>query len=355
MIETTPSFDIFQTETSRLDQVDFNNLEFGRVFSDHMFLMEYENGEWQRGRIEPYGPFTMSPASMVFHYGQAIFEGMKAYRQESGEVSLFRPGMNIARFNKSAVRMCMPQVPEDVFMEAIGALVKLDSKWVPGGQEASLYIRPFMIATDAYVGVQASKKYAFSIFTCPVNAYYKGPVRVKVETTFTRATPGGTGFAKAAGNYAGSLYPSQQARNEGYDQLIWTDALEHKYVEECGTMNAMFVLNGTLISPETSDTVLDGVTRNSVIAVARDLGIPVEIRKLSVNELKEALENGTLTEAFGAGTAATIKPMSEIGIGGKRYPLSDSDGWQIAPWLLRELDGMRRGAIADRFNWNIPV
>jgi len=355
MIETTPTFDIFQTETSRLDQVDFTNLDFGRVFSDHMFVMDYEDGEWKRGRIEPYGPFTMSPASMVFHYGQAIFEGMKAYRQMDGEVSLFRPGMNIARFNKSAVRMCMPEVPEDLFMEALAALVGMDSAWVPKGEESALYIRPFMIATDAFVGVQASKKYTFSIFSCPVNAYYKGPVRVKVETEFTRATPGGTGFAKAAGNYAGSLYPSQKGREEGYDQLLWTDALEHKYIEECGTMNAMFVINGVIVSPETSDTVLDGVTRRSVLELAEDLRIPHEMRRLSVKELKESLENGSLTEAFGAGTAATIKPMSEIGVEGKRFKLTDADGWQIVPWLLRELDGVRRGSIADRFNWNIPV
>jgi len=355
MIETTPSFDIFQTETTRLDQVVFDDLEFGRVFSDHMFLMEYEDGAWKKGRIEPYGPFTMSPASMVFHYGQAIFEGMKAYRQSNGEVSLFRPGMNIARFNKSAVRMCMPEIPEDLFMEALAALVKLDSDWVPSGEDAALYIRPFMIATDAFVGVRASEKYAFSIFTCPVGAYYKGPVKVKVETSFTRATPGGTGFAKAAGNYAGSLYPSQKAREEGYDQLIWTDAVEHKYIEECGTMNAMFIVDGVLISPETSDTILDGVTRNSVLTVAKDLGIPVEIRRFSVVELQESLNNNALTEAFGVGTAATIKPMSEIGINGKRYPLNNPDNWKIVPWLLRELDGIRRGSIDDRFNWNIPV
>jgi branched-chain amino acid aminotransferase len=355
MIETTPSFDIFKTETSRLDQVDFANLDFGRVFSDHMFLMEYEDGEWQRGRIEPYGPFTMSPASMVFHYGQAIFEGMKAYRQRDGQVSIFRPGMNIARFNKSAVRMCMPPIPEDIFMEAVATLVKMDSNWVPNAEDSALYIRPFMIATDAFVGVQASQKYAFSIFTCPVNAYYKGPVKVKVETEFTRATPGGTGFAKAAGNYAGSLYPSQLARQEGYDQLLWTDALEHKYVEECGTMNAMFVIDGVLVSSETSDTVLAGVTRDSVFTLAKDLGIPFEVRRVSVTELRASLENRSLSEAFGAGTAATIKPMSEIGIDGKRYQLSDPDGWQIVPWLLRELDGIRRGEIQDRFNWNIPI
>ncbi|MDE0871655.1 MAG: branched-chain amino acid aminotransferase [Flavobacteriales bacterium] len=355
MIETTPLFDIHQTQTSRLDQVDFNALEFGKVFSDHMFVMEYEGGAWQRGKIEPYGPFTMSPASMVFHYGQAIFEGMKAFRQDNGQVSLFRPGMNIARFNKSAVRMCMPEVPEDIFMEALAALVKLDASWVPDGPSTSLYIRPFMIATDSYVGVRASKKYAFSIFTCPVGAYYKQPVKVKVEKYFTRATPGGTGFAKAAGNYAGSLYPLEKARAEGFDQLLWTDAIEHKYIEESGTMNAMFVLNDVLISPETSDTILDGVTRDTVLKLAEDLGFKVEIRRFSVEELHAGLESGLLTEAFGVGTAATLKPMAEIGLDGIRYQMTDAKEWKIAPRLMREFDGIRRGKIEDRFSWNIPV
>jgi branched-chain amino acid aminotransferase len=354
MIDTTPSFDIHQTETSRLTQVDFDNLEFGRVFSDHMFVMEYEDGKWQRGKIEPYGPFTMSPATMVFHYGQAIFEGMKAYRSESGEVTLFRPGKNIARFNKSATRMCMPTVPEDIFMEAIAALVELDKDWVPSGADSSLYIRPFMIATDSYVGVKASDKYAFSIFTCPVGAYYKGSVKVKVERTYTRAAEGGTGYAKAAGNYAGSLYPSMLARQEGYDQLIWTDAKNHEYIEESGTMNAMFVLNGTLISPKTSETILDGVTRDSVLQLANDLNIPVEVRRFTVAELKSGLESGQLTEAFGVGTAATIKPIEEIGIDGINYPLIATDS-SISTRLLHELDGVRRGRIADQHNWNIPV
>ena len=355
MIETTPFFDVHRTATSRINQVDFDNLEFGRVFSDHMFVMEYENGKWSRGKIEPYGPFTMSPASMVFHYGQAIFEGMKAFRQKDGTVSIFRPGKNIQRFNVSAKRLCMPEVPEDVFMEALAALIKLDADWVPNGDESSLYIRPFMIASDSFVGVRASEKYTFSIFTCPVGAYYQGNIGVKVERHYTRATPGGTGFSKAAGNYAGSLYPSKLARDEGYDQLLWTDAIEHEFIEESGTMNVMFVINGSLVSPSTSDTILDGVTRNSVIKLAHDLGIPVEIRKVSVTEVKKSLESGGLTEAFGVGTAATIKSISKIGIDGKDFALATDIENSLAHQLMLELDGIRRGNIEDRHHWNIPV
>jgi len=357
-IDTTPSFDVHQTETSRLDQVDFSNLDFGRVFSDHMFVMDYEDNLWQRGSVEPYGPFAMSPASMVFHYGQAIFEGMKAYRSSDGTVSLFRPGKNIERFNISARRMCMPEVPEDIFMESLAALVKLDEAWVPDGEEASLYIRPFMIATDSFVGVRASDKYTFSIFTCPVDAYYKGTVKVKVERHFTRATPGGTGYAKAAGNYAGSLYPSQLAQKEGYDQLIWTDAQTHEYIEESGTMNAMFVIDGKLVSPQTSDTILNGVTRDSVITLANDLGIEVEIRKITVNELESGLKSGSVTEAFGVGTAATIKSIELIGIDGVNYTLNKAEEDKentVAFKLSNELDGIRRGRIEDRHGWNIPV
>ena len=354
MIDTDPSFDIQQTETSRLSQVDFKNLDFGRVFSDHMFVMDYEDGKWQRGKIEPYGPFTMSPATMVFHYGQAIFEGMKAYHSEAGHVTLFRPGKNIARFNKSATRMCMPTVPEDIFMEAVAKLVEMDKGWVPTDEDSSLYIRPFMIATDSYVGVKASEKYAFSIFTCPVGTYYKSSVRVKVERKFTRAAEGGTGYAKAAGNYAGSLYPSSLARKEGYDQLLWTDSKEHEYIEESGTMNAMFVLNGTLVSPMTSETILDGVTRDSVLQLAKDLQIPVEVRRITVQELRNGLAEGSVTEAFGVGTAATLTLIKEIGINGIDYPLG-ANSHPIASRLLKELDDIRRGRINDRHHWNIPV
>ncbi len=355
MIDTSSSFDILYTETSRLNQVNFDELVFGRTFADHMFVMEFEEGKWNRGKIEPYGPFTMSPASMVFHYGQAIFEGMKAYRLADGSVSLFRPGKNIARFNKSAERMCMPQVPEDVFMEALTTLVKIDQNWVPQSEQASLYIRPFMIATDSFVGVRPSEKYAFGIFTCPVNAYYKEPVKVKVEQKFTRASPGGTGYAKAAGNYAGALYPSQQAHEQGYHQLLWTDGVEHKYIEESGTMNAMFVIDGTLVSPATSDTILSGVTRDSVLTLARDLKIPVEVRSLSVQELEEGIRNGRVTEAFGVGTAATIAPMALVGFESGDLHLPAMEEWKVAPAIREELDAIRRGRIEDRFGWNILI
>jgi branched-chain amino acid aminotransferase len=317
--------------------------------------MDFEDGKWQQGRIEPYGPMAMSPASMVFHYGQAIFEGMKAYRQADGSVSLFRPGRNIERFNKSAVRMCMPEVDPKVFMDALVQLISMDKNWVPGGEGASLYIRPFMIATDSFVGVRPSERYTFSIFTCPVSSYYKDPVKVKVETKFTRAAPGGTGFAKAAGNYAASLYPSKLAQEQGFHQLLWTDAVEHAYIEESGTMNAMFVIHGKLTSPHTSETILSGVTRDSVLALAKDLGIRVEERRISVAELREGLKSGAVTEAFGVGTAATIAPMALIAFDEEQLDLPAFKDWKIAPQISAELDALRRGRIEDRFGWNIPL
>lgn len=355
MIETTSTFKISPISNSRLPLVDFDNLTFGRTFSDHMFTIDFEDGKWQQGRIEPYGPMTMSPASMVFHYGQAIFEGMKAYRQADGSVSLFRPGKNIERFNKSAERMCMPQLDPQVFMDALVQLISMDAAWVPDGEGASLYIRPFMVATDSFVGVRPSERYAFSIFTCPVSAYYKDPVRVKVETRFTRATPGGTGFAKAAGNYAASLYPSKLAQEQGYHQLLWTDAIEHAYIEESGTMNAVFVIDGVLTSPHTSETILAGVTRDSVLTLAKDLGIPVDERRISVAELREGLKNGRVTEAFGVGTAATIAPMAMIAFDEENLELPDYSTWKVAPRISTELDALRRGRIEDRFGWNIPL
>ncbi len=355
MIETTSSFKISPISNSRLPQVDFENLTFGRTFSDHMFTMDFEDGKWQQGRIEPYGPMTVSPASMVFHYGQAIFEGMKAYRQADGSVSLFRPGRNIERFNKSAHRMCMPEMDPQVFMDALVQLVSMDEAWVPDGEGASLYIRPFMIATDSFVGVRPSERYTFSIFTCPVNAYYKDPVKVKVETKYTRAAPGGTGFAKAAGNYAASLYPSKLAQEKGFHQLLWTDAVEHAYIEESGTMNAMFVIDGVLTSPHTSETILSGVTRDSVLKLAADLGIPVAERRIAVAELREGLKSGKVTEAFGVGTAATIAPMALIAFEDEELPLPAYAEWKVAPRISTELDALRRGRIEDRFGWNIPL
>ena len=355
MITMDTTFDVRHCETSAIDQVDFNNIAFGKVFSDHVFVMDYVDGGWQKGSIEPFAPMTISPASMVLHYGQAIFEGMKAYRQQDGAVSLFRPGDNIHRFNLSAKRMCMPEVPGDIFMQALVELVGLDSDWVPSSDDASLYIRPFMFAIDSHVGVRASHSYRFMIFTCPVGAYYSKPVRVKVETEYTRASLGGTGAAKAAGNYAGSLYPTKKAAEEGYDQLLWTDANTHSFIEECGTMNAAFVVDGRLLVPSTSDTILDGVTRKSAIKIAKDLGIVVEERPVSVEELEIAAKAGTLQEAFGLGTAATVSIMSTIGFEGMDFDLPSTDSWIIAPQLRKTLEDIRRGHSNDPYGWNIPV
>ena len=355
MITKDTTFNIRHCETSAIDQVDFNNIAFGKVFSDHVFVMDFEGGEWKKGCIEPFAPMTISPASMVLHYGQAIFEGMKAFRQQDGSVSLFRPGENINRFNLSAVRMCMPEVPEDIFMQALVELVNLDSDWVPSSDDASLYIRPFMFAIDSHVGVRSSNSYRFMIFTCPVGAYYSKPIRVKVETKYTRAASGGTGSAKAAGNYAGALYPTKKASEEGYDQLLWTDSKTHSFIEECGTMNAAFVVDGKLLVPATSDTILDGITRKSSIQIARDLGLEVEDRPVSVNELRTAAEEGKLEEAFGLGTAATVSIMSTIGFDCWDYDLPNPENWSIAPKLSLALEDLRRGRSNDPYGWNIPV
>jgi len=352
---TTTLFDIHPTNASRLGQVDLQNLPFGSVFSDHMFVMDFKDGQWQMGSIQPYGDMSLSPAAMALHYGQAIFEGMKAFRQPDGRVALFRPDANMARFNVSAERMCMPAVDKGLFHEALTELVKLDSEWVPEDDGASLYIRPFMFANEVHVGVRPSHEYRFIIFTCPVGVYYKGSVRVKVETEYTRAAPGGTGFAKAAGNYAASLKPTELAKGQGYQQILWTDAVEHKYIEESGTMNVVFVINGKLVSPSLGDTVLNGVTRNSVISLARHYGIEVEERRIPVSELKAAAESGALTEAFGVGTAATMTPIEAIGFQGGDVELPPVDSWNVMPMLSLALDNIRRGKSEDPFGWRLVL
>lgn len=355
MLTKDSTFEINVSKTSSIDQVDFDNIAFGKVFSDHVFVMDYVDGEWKRGSIEPFGPMSLSPSTMALHYGQAIFEGMKAYRQEDGSVSMFRPGANITRFNRSAKRICMPEVPEDIFMQALVELVSLDQAWVPDDSQSSLYIRPFLFATDAHVGVRPSFSYKFMIFTCPVGQYYNKPVRVKVETNFTRAARGGTGAAKAAGNYAAALLPTKLAQDEGYDQLLWTDAKSHKNIEECGTMNAAFVVDGKLLVPSTSDTVLAGITRDSALTLATDLGIDVESRVISVQELEEAAEKGLLQEAFGLGTAATVSVICTIGFAKFDYDLPVIADWIIAPQIKSALDSVRLGTGEDKHGWNIPV
>jgi branched-chain amino acid aminotransferase len=342
---------IQKTPTSRLSEVDFDHLAFGRSFADHMLVAEYADGAWKSVTIQPYGPLSYQPAMMSIHYGQAIFEGMKAYRAKNGEVLVFRPEENMKRFNKSAVRMCMPEVPEEIFLGGLKQLIELDNAWVPEKEGCSLYIRPFMFATDEYVGVSPSTTYKFIIFNCPVGSYYTKPLRVRVETEFIRAAKGGVGFAKNAGNYGGSLYPTVQANKDGYDQIIWTDAATHQYVEEAGTMNLMFIINGALVTAPTGDTILDGVTRKSVIQIAKDWGVEVQERLLSVKELVEGISSGAVTEAFGAGTAAVIAPIQTIGFEGKDYELPARKDADFSAKVFHEISQIRLGEIADTRGW----
>ena len=343
------------TKNSRLPQVNWENLPFGRLFSDHMFCMDFNDGSWSDPKIIPYGDIKLSPASSALHYGQSCFEGMKAHRNIKGEVVLFRPYENAKRFNSSNTRMCIPEINENIFVKSILELIAIDKKWVPENLEHSLYIRPFIFATDPYIGIKPSDSYRFMIFTCPVGSYYTDPVPVKVETHYSRAVQGGTGFAKAAGNYAAALYPAMLAAKEGYRQLIWTDAYEHKYIEEAGTMNVMFVINDILITPFTGDTILNGITRKSVVEIANDWGIEVQERKIEVNEIFEALKNGALTEAFGAGTAATIAPISSIAINGDNYKIPESKDHHFHSKVLKYLSEYKMGKHPDKFNWIVKV
>jgi branched-chain amino acid aminotransferase len=337
--------------SSRIDQVDFDNLSFGRSFADHMLVAEYADGAWQSATIQPYGPLAYQPAMMSLHYGQSIFEGMKGYRSVSGDIQVFRPEENLKRFNKSALRMCMPEVPKEIFLDGLRTLLKLDQAWVPAKEGCSLYIRPFMFATDEYVGVTPSNTYKFIIFNCPVGSYYAKPLRVRVETEYIRSAKGGVGFSKNAGNYGGSLFPTQNAIKDGYDQIIWTDSATHQFVEEAGTMNLMFIVNGSLVTAPTGDTILDGVTRKSVLQIAKDWGMDVQERPLSVKELIEGIQNGSVTEAFGAGTAAVIAPIATIGFEGVDYQLPARKEEDFSVKVYTEINQIRLGEIPDTRGW----
>lgn len=342
------------THNSRINEVDFDNLAFGKFFSDHMLVADYEDGQWKEVKITPYSNFNLSPATSALHYGQSIFEGIKAYKFEDGRVSIFRPDKNHARFNKSAIRLDMPEVPDEIFMDGLYKLIDIDRDFIPTNPGSSLYIRPFMFGTEAALGVHASRSYRFAIITGPVGSYYNKPLRVKVETYYTRAATGGVGFSKNAGNYALSLYPTRLAQEEGFDQLIWTDAKEHKYIEEAGTANLLFILGDTLITPG-ADTVLQGVTRHSIMDIAKKWGFKTETRAVTVQELIEGIEAGTVSEAFAAGTAATITPISEIGYEGKLYTLPDPAQREFSNKALKYLNDLRYGKIEDEFGWNFIV
>lgn len=339
---------------SRISEVDFNNIVFGEEFADHMFIIDYENGAWSNARIVPFGALPLSPALSCMHYGQAIFEGMKAYRSAEGEVLLFRPQDNWERLNVSAERMCMPTISKELFMDGLMSWLKLDAAWVPGAPGSSLYIRPFMIATDFYLGVKPSQKYSFMIYGCPVNAYYSHPLKIKVEREFVRAAHGGVGYAKAAGNYAAAMLPTVQAQKEGYHQLLWTDARDHEYLEELGTSNFFMFADDVLVTPALGDTILKGITRDSIIELARSWGIKVEERKISVTELRELASGNRLKEAFATGTAATIASIQSITIDGITYEL-ESQNYELTQALGKGLDKLKRKESSDEFGWVVPV
>jgi branched-chain amino acid aminotransferase len=321
-----------------------------------MFVAEYKNGEWQELKIVPYAPISVSPACAALHYGQAIFEGMKAYKNENGEVFLFRPFDNAKRINISAKRMCMPEIPEEIFMEGLKQLVKLDSNWIPSGEGSSLYIRPFMFASEQLLGVRPSEEYTFIIFTAPVNSYYSVPVNVKVEMEYSRAMEGGVGFAKVAGNYGAALYPAKMGQNNGYQQLIWTDSVTHEYIEESGTMNVMFQIGNKLITPSLDlKTTLSGITRNSVLTLAKELGIEIVEKRVSVKEIIAAARSGELKDVFGTGTAATIAQIATITFNDERFVLPEVSQRDLSNKISNKLMNIKKGREVDTRNWVLKL
>ena len=350
----TNKIEIIKATSSKIKEVDFDNLYFGAVFTDHLFECDFTNGEWQKPIIKPYAPFLLDPSAKVFHYGQAIFEGMKAYKDEQDDVWLFRPDQNFKRFNNSAVRMAMPEVPEEIFMEGLKQLVKLDEEWVKKGKGNSLYIRPFMIATGTGVIASPSDDYKFMIILSPVNAYYSGDVKVIIAEHFSRAANGGIGAAKAAGNYAAQFYPTNLANKDGFQQIIWTDDATHTKLEEAGTMNVFFRINDTLFTAPTSERILDGVTRKTLIDLAKSEGINVEVRSILTTELVEASKNGTLKEIFGAGTAAVVSPISGFSYQDVYYELPKIEN-SMALQLKAKLTNIQQKLAEDTFGWTVKV
>lgn len=320
-----------------------------------MFRAEFRNGAWGQASVVPYGQISISPGTPALHYGHSIFEGLKAYRSANNEVLAFRPYDNWKRLNISAERMCMQPVPENLFMDGLTALLELDQDWIPEGEGASMYIRPFLFSADEFIGIRPSVDFTFMIIMSPAGQYYTAPVKVKVEQHYTRAVKGGTGFAKAGGNYGGAIYPAKLAQDKGYHQLIWTDGITHEYIEESGTMNVMFVIDGTLITPPLSDSILAGITRDSVLQLAKSWGWPVAERKISVKELRTNLEQGLVTEAFGMGTAATIASIALIGFDDKDYQLPALTGDAKSSQIRTYLDRLKRGLEKDDFGWLVKI
>ena len=349
---------ITPTDNSKISEIDFENLNFGRVFSDHMAELHYKDGAWQSAEIKPYDAISFEPSMMALHYGQAIFEGMKAYFSGDTTINLFRPFDHARRFNNSARRLCMPEIDENLFVELLEELLKLDFAWVPKEQGRALYIRPVMFASEEYLAAKVSEEYKLFIITSPVGAYYSegfNPVKLTTNSEFVRAVKGGTGEAKAAGNYGGSFLPAKKAQKDGFTQVLWLDATEHKYVEEVGTMNIFFLIDGTLVTPKLGGTVLPGITRRSVIALADKWNVPVEERRISVDELFEAHDNNKLEEVFGAGTAAVISPVGLIHHNGKSITLDQEKIGPFAKKMFDNITGIQYGKKEDPYGWVHPV
>jgi len=346
---------VTKTTKSKIEEVDFNNLPFGKYFTDHMLEVDYANGEWKNVVIRPFQHLSLSPALAAIHYGQSIFEGIKAYKDREGNPFIFRPYDNFTRFNVSAQRMCMPTVPEDIFIEGMRQLVALDKDWIPMKSDYSLYIRPFMFATDDVIGVKPADNYKFMILLSPTGPYYSAPMRIYVEEKYTRAAKGGIGFAKAAGNYGGSMLATAIAKERGFDQVLWTDAFEHKYVQEIGTMNFFVIIGNKAITPDLeAGTILEGVTRDSAIEVLKELGYTVEERPISIDEIINAHKAGELKELFGTGTAATVSMIQELCY--EDYNMRfDTSTWKAVPAVKKLLTDIREGRKEDTRGWMFKV
>jgi branched-chain amino acid aminotransferase len=348
------NIEIQHVEKSKIDTVDFDNLPFGSVYSDHMLECDFKNGEWQTPVIKPYAPIKLDPSAKIFHYGQSIFEGMKAYKDTDENVMLFRPLENFKRLNKSAERLVIPLIPEDVFMEGLIKLLEIDSNWIPRNEGSSLYIRPFMFASGNGFHASPADAYKFIICTAPSGAYFAGKVKVLIEEKFARAANGGVGFAKAGGNYAAQFYPTQLAIEKGYNQVIWTDDNTHQFIEEAGAMNIFIRINDTLITSPTSDRILDGITRKSILQIAKDQGIKTEVRKISVGEVVEAAKNETLKEMFGTGTAAVISPIAGFGYQENDYDLPELDN-PFAAQLKKRITDIQTNKVEDPYAWRVFI
>lgn len=339
---------------SKISEVDFSSLKFGQIFTDHMFECDFENGAWQTPKIRPYQPLLFDPSIKVFHYGQAVFEGMKAYKDDNNVIWLFRPDQNQHRLNISAERLDMPAFPKDLFFEGLETLLKMDSEWVQKGEGNALYIRPFIIATENCVSASSSNKYKFMIICSPVQSYYSGEVRVVFADKYSRSANGGVGYAKAAGNYAGSFYPTKLANQQGFQQVVWTDSSTHEFLEEAGVMNVFFRVNDTLLTAPTSDRILDGVTRKSIIQFAEDKGIKVEVRPVRVTEIVEAARKGELLEMFGAGTAAVISPILGFSNKGESFELPKVEN-SYAAFIKKGITDIQINKAEDKFGWRYKV